>query len=312
MVLLLCLLLQQAPTLTAAGSLDLADGERSGLAVSPTGKYVVLGERDRLRMLDAETLKPLHELVRRWTAFGFDEREDQLLVVGDEAALVRTSDWSVRTRSPIPNASFAEMHVPEGQGSDIVKNRGLKPGQALVLPELDFYYCATGGGLSLGSFVEGKLDAKPMNLKSEFGVSRVFAQLPNVLLLSVENDAKPAIALRGRVNYLVGCGAPFFAADLGSMVVGVGAEDEVLYSHSSWRVAAARKIEGATCATFDPGSGWVLVGDGRGLRGWAAEKFSAPLRFDAIKEKLLQLAVSPPRRTLFTLERRVLRRWTLG
>src|SRR5437762_12028911 len=104
MVLLLSLLLQQAPTLTPAGSLDLEDGERHGLAVSPTGKYLLLGEPDRLRILDAETLKPLHELARRWTAFGFDEREDQLLVVGDEAALVRTSDWSGKVRAPLPHA----------------------------------------------------------------------------------------------------------------------------------------------------------------------------------------------------------------
>jgi len=151
-----------------------------------------------------------------------------------------------------------------------------------------------------------------MNLKSDFGISRIFAQLPNVLLLGIENNAKPAIALRGRVNYLVGCDKPFFAADLGSFAVSIGPGDEVLYSHSSWRVAAARKVEGMTCAAVDFSSGWVFVGDGRGLRGWMAEKFATPLRFDAVQERVLHLAVDGPRRTLFTLERKVLRRWKLG
>ncbi|HVE39539.1 MAG TPA: hypothetical protein VNM14_06595 [Planctomycetota bacterium] len=312
MLLFLCLLLQQAPTLTPAGSLDLEDGDRRALAVSVKGKYLVLGEPDRLRILDAETLAAKKDLVLRWTAFGFDDRDERLLVVGDEAIVFRTVDWAVQTRARLPDAAFVEARVPDGLGTDIMKNRGLRPGQALVLPDLDFYYCAAAGGLTVGSFTEGKLDAKPMNLKSDFRISRVFAQLPTVLLLGIENNVKAAIALRGSVSYLVGCDTPFFAADLGSSVVCVGAEDEVLYSRSTWRVTAVRKAEGTTCAAVDGTSGWVFLGDGKGLRGWSAEKFAAPVRFDAIKERVLHLAVDAPRRTLFSLERKVLRRWKLG
>jgi hypothetical protein len=312
MVLLLALLLQQAPTLTPAGSLDLDDGERLGLAVSATGKYVVLGEPDRLRILDGETLKLVQDLSRRWTAFGFDEQEGHLLVVGDEAALIRTSDWSVKVRAPIPHASFAETHVPKGQGSDIVKNRGLKPGEALILPELDFYYCTEGGRLSLGSFSDGKLEEKPMNLKSDFRISRIYAQLPSVLLLGIENDMKPAITLGGRVNYLVGCQNPVTAMDLGGTVVCIGADDITLHSPASWKVTAHRRTEGTTCAVFDAPSGWVFLGDGQGLRGWHKDKFSAEIRMEAVQGKLLLLAVDASRHALFTLERRALRRWKLS
>jgi hypothetical protein len=299
MALLLALLLQQMPPLTAAGSADVVELERRGMAVSSTGKYLVLGEARGLRIFDSATLAPVTELPLKWTGFGFDERDDRLLVVGDEVARIRTRDWTVEVRAKLPHAVFTETRsLP-----------GFKPGQAMVLPDLDFYYRTEEGTLSLGSLVDGKVDEKPMKLSSDLRVTRLFGQFADVLALAL--DSTGGIALRGKLYYLVGCSAPFYAADLGNLAVWVGPEYEVLYAQNTWKVVTARKGVAMTCAAFDRPSGWMFVGDGQGLRGWHKDRFDAPERSDAIKNGLFQLTVDSPRRVLFTLEKKTLRRWKL-
>ena len=92
----------------------------------------------------------------------------------------------------------------------------------------------------------------------------------------------------------------------------VGTDEETLYTSRTWKVVTHRQFAGSRCAAFDPQTGWMFVGDDRGLRAWHKDKFDSPVRLKAFSEDVLQIAIDAPRRTLFTLEKKTLRRWTIS
>jgi hypothetical protein len=311
MVLLLALLLQQPPTLTSAGSQDVPVGERTALGVSPTGKYLVIVRAEALEIRDAVTLAPVKDLAGRWTAFGFDEREERFLAVGDTVTRLLVRDWTVQVQANLPNAKFAEIAGEQRLGVPERKS-ALKPGQAVVLSDLDFYYCTVDGGLSMASVVDGKLDVKPMKLEAIHAISRIFAQFPEVPVVAIGRDSQAAIVLRGQIFYLIGGSNPFYAVSFGTRAAVVGSDEETLYDSRTWKVVTHRQFEGSRCAAFDPQTGWIFVGDDRGVRAWHKGKFESPVRLEAFKEAILHMAADGPRRALFTLEKKTLRRWTIS
>jgi len=310
MIALLALLLQQPPTLTPTAAQELPERDRTALGVSPSGKYVVIVEPERLEVRDATTLVSLKEIAGRWTAFGFDEREERLLAVGDKVSRFLTKDWSLQLQADLPDAKF-DSFKPKVKPVFDEKKYPLVPGQALVLSDLDFYYCTSDGGLSLGSVSGGKLDAKPMNFKSDIPIGRVFGQLQNSLIVAIERR-RPATALRGKVYPLMGCSDPFVAMDLGNIAACVGAEEEAIYAYGSWKVLISRSGLPNRCAAFDGKTGWVFVGDDQGLRAWHKDKFNDAVRIDTFKEGVVQIGVDAPRRALVALEKKTIRRWTLS
>lgn len=90
------LLLPQAHDLSSGSTRDLKPGHRIAMAASHTGKYLVIGESERILVLEGDTLKTVTEIPCRWTGFGFDEDDRRLLVVGSEVISVDRSAWKPR------------------------------------------------------------------------------------------------------------------------------------------------------------------------------------------------------------------------
>src|SRR5689334_13713695 len=96
MVLILCFLLQQAPVLVPVETREMLEMPWRGLALSRTGKYLVLGDAQWLHILDPKSLATVKQLEVRWNAFGFDEKDEHLLAVGSEVARFSTKDWTLQ------------------------------------------------------------------------------------------------------------------------------------------------------------------------------------------------------------------------
>jgi hypothetical protein len=297
MALILCLLLQQAPVLVPVETRELLEMPWRGLALSRTGKYLVLGDAKWLHILDSKSLATVKQLEVQWTAFAFDEKDQHLLVVGSDVARFAARDWSLQFQAPLPETEKGPLPVP---------------GKALVLPDLDFYYCTKEGGLALGSVGDRKLTVKPMNLKSEFGISRILGLVENQPVLGLEKNVKAGIIARGQVHFLPGSQYPLFAGEVGTLAVVIGLEEEALYSPRSWKVMAARSGEKNSCAAVDGASGWVFVGGPSGLRAWHLTRFQEPVRLDAFKEGVVQLALDGRQRMLFSAEKAAVRRWKIS
>ena len=302
MILLLAALLQQAPTLTAAASQEFPKVEWTAMAVSPTGRYLVLGSLGRLQIRDAKSLDHVKDLELDWTAFRFDEEEGRLLVIGDRATRVLVKDWSVQFQVPIPESRFA---------ANLKKGKPNRPGQAFILPDLDFYYVNAQGGISLASVADGKLEPKGENLASEEPLERILTVASTAMIVA-SREGMCKIAYRGKVYGLVGAINPLAAAALPNLAVVVGTQGEALYSTTSWKVILARSGQTNHCAALDPKSGWVFVGDSAGLRGWSLGKVDAAQRYEQLPKPVLQAAVAPDARALYTLEKTALRRWTIS
>jgi hypothetical protein len=310
-LLLAALLLGQAPVLAPIAMQELAERDRHPLAMVESGSFLAVGHADRLQIRDADSLAVLREIDSKWTAFGFDEDQGRLLLVGNEAVWFNTRDWSEQGRVALEDATFADG-APKMIVSLDRTFPSLKPGQALVLPGLDFYYCSGKGDISIGSVIEKKLQAKPLHLVSlsSHPVERILSVTPSGFLVAFENGSL-GVAMRGRLHTLVGCPRVLFAADAGNLAVSVGREDEAIYSVQSWKVITQRSGLENRCAAFHAGTGWVLVGDAQGLRAWNKDKFALQHRYDEFKGGVGQLAIGSNSQTLYTVEKSTLRRWTL-
>ena len=310
MVLILALLLQQPPTLTPGASEAVLDRPRLALGISQSGKYLVLAEPDVLEIRDGTTLELVKELMGRWTAFGFDERDERFLVVGPKVRRYLTRDWSLPFEGELENAKFVEMKNPRPDPLD--GKSPLKPGQALVLPDLDFYFVNKTGGISLAGIADGKLEMKAESLTADEKLQGISGMGAGVLFLTARGGGS-RIALRGKVYGLVGCNNPILTAAIPGAAVVVGTDAEAVYTPSSWKVFGARSGQTNTCATVDAKSGWVLVGDRDGLRGWRVTDFNkSEVRILATKSPLLQVLAASESRALYTLEKTSLRRWTIS
>jgi hypothetical protein len=298
MTLLLAFLLQQAPTLTEGASQELAERKWEGLALSQTGKYLVVGEIDRVQIRDARTLELVKVLERRWTAFGFDERDDHFLIVSDTVVRYSTRDWSVHYEVKFPGALF----------SDVVKARPL---QAMVLPDLDFYYVTRDGRLALGTIVDRKVESKEVQIEAAETIDRVLLMSARSIYVGY-TTGNAAISHNRRLYLLVASGRAVFAGEINGHVAVISPRTESLYSATSIRIIGHRDGQENECAALDDRTKWVFVGDGKGLRGWWMTNFETQARFEQIRGGVLQVTVDPARRALYTLEKKTLRRWTIS
>jgi hypothetical protein len=245
----------------------------------------------------------------RWTAFGFDERDERFLVVGPKVRRYLTRDWSLPFEGELENAKFVEM---KNQSSDPKEGKfpPLLPGQAYVLPDLDFYFVNKTGGVSLAGIADGKLEMKGESLKPPEPLQGISGMAARVLFVTTRGGGS-RIAMKGRVYGLVGCSNPILTSAVEAVAVVVGTEGEAIYAPSSWKVIMARSGQSNNCATLDARSGWVFVGDRDGVRGWRLTDFKTELRVRESKSPVLQILAASESRALYTLEKTSLRRWTI-
>src|SRR5262249_51851842 len=143
----------------------------------------------------------------------------------------------------------------------------LRPGQALILPDLDFYFVRRDGGISLAGIAGRKIEMKGESLASEDPLERILGMVPGTLLLSSRGGGS-RIAMSGKTYGLVGCSQPFMSAALPNLAVLVGPKGEALYSPGSWKVLVAKSGQLNHCASLDQKSGWLFIGDPMGMRSW--------------------------------------------
>ena len=143
-------------------------------------------------------------------------------------------------------------------------------------------------------------------------MSRVFGPIADVLFMGIGNDIKPAILIDGRLSYLMGVSDPFFATELGNLVVCVGKDSDAIYSIPTWKKLVSRETQLNWSAAFERSSGWVFVGDFKGVRARHKDRFQKEVRLKQFEAHVFQVAVDSSRRALFTLEKKLLRCWTLG
>src|SRR6185295_19056110 len=93
MTLILLFLLQEAPTLEAAGSTSVPSDPCYLMTVSRSGKYLVFGRTNKLDVWNSEDLSRVRVLDRNWTGFGFDEKDEHLIVVDDDLVRLETKTW---------------------------------------------------------------------------------------------------------------------------------------------------------------------------------------------------------------------------
>jgi hypothetical protein len=306
-------LLQQAPVLTLTGSQELPERHRHEMFASKAGKYLVIGESDRLEIRDANSLAPIKELSLRWTGFGFDGDDGRLLVVGDDVVLYDTQAWTPVVLGALDDAKFDEVSI------DPIK-RALKPHQALIRSDLQFYYCTSDGQLALASTAGGKLATQ--TLKMEWReqhpepIGQILGTTNDIFLLSCKGTGKAAVGLGNRIYRLMGCDKSFLGALVGDAALCVGRAQEGLYSTRSWRLLDSRgerndpELKNVS-ATIDYKTRWVFIGDAQGLRAWSTGTFSTQHRYDQFKNEVSLLAVSSSGPALYTVEKSVLRRWKL-
>jgi hypothetical protein len=308
MLALIAALALQAPGLTPKESVGLPDRVRVALSPSRIGKYLVVGESEQLDLRDGESLKPVKELPGRWTAFGFDEDDRRLLVIGDEVVLYETKTWKATSLGALPDAGFKVVRKEDPKSP-------LRPQQAWVTPDLDFYYLTADGGVSLATIQNRKVTTTKMGLKEhpEGPPTRILGLYGGGLLLTL-SAGQAAITVKTDIYFLVASSRTFFLALHGNLAVGVGTPGEALYGTRTWANVGRRggELEATEqtnlCAALDSGSGWVYVGDTRGLRAWNTADFVKDSRYGEFTGRVDRVAVSSP--SLYTLEKMQLRRWT--
>jgi hypothetical protein len=222
--------------------------------------------------------------------------------VGDGVTRYLVRDWSVLSQSPIETAKFGEGRQPPS---------ALRPGQALVLPDLDFYFIDKDRGMSLATVVDKKVEIKGDSLKAEDGLERVLGTAPGAILVAARGGGL-RISLRGRVYSLVGCDMPIMAVSTAGLGVAVGLTGEAFYSNASWKVVESRAGQTNHCATVDSKAGRVFIGDPEGLRAWTFKNFKVQERYKELESPVIQVLAAPEQRLLYTVEKTWIRRWTIS
>jgi hypothetical protein len=278
MLVLLMILLQQAPTLTQTATQDLPERQRLALKSSATGKYLVIGQADRIDIRDAETLAPVKELPLRWTTFGFDERDAELVVVGEQVVRFRTKDWTELSRHALKGAEFVDLKPSRrfDFSEDQLKEAKapLLPGQAFLTSDLEIYYRTKMGGLSLAAYREGEWVFKALELHIDDFEEQFEAQLERILgwaesgLFVTSENGNVGVSFRGRNAFrLSGISKPIAASVVANLAVCVASESEGIYSTSTWKNLVHRESQKNLAAAVDRRNGWVFVSDANGLTG---------------------------------------------
>jgi hypothetical protein len=310
------LLFLQAPAISEGASEALTGEVPRTLRMSAGGSYLVLGMEDRLEIRDAQTLKMIRTLPTRWTAFGFDERDSELLIVGDDAVRLLSKDWSERYRQPLPDARFSKIKASRPEAQSPEKRPPLLADQALITPELDFFY-RTGGGIAKATWTGAKLESTPVALQPLGGeqVNRLFAiSADGSFLLTLEGEEltnHAAIGHSGKIVLLNGCSGVLGVGMQGALAAFVGSEEETLFDSTTWKAVARRPKQSNRSVAFNPKTGWFFVAGPKGLRSWSIRNFGVEKTYSEFPGPVSAVEVDASRSTLFTIEGATLRRWSI-
>jgi len=310
MLILLLAVLQKAPILTESASRSLGPERHCGLAVSRTGRFVLLTEADRLVICNPTSLDVIKEIPARWTTFGFDAADDVLLVVGEKVVRYDTREWKAADFGTLEGAKFEEERSTDAKPD---QPKPLKLQQALVTEDLEIYYCSVSGDIAVASHESGTLKSRLMGFTwaPELGPpQRILAFTDTAFLVSLGMPS--GVVLRGTVHLLTRCPQAIGATTIGNVAVCVGRDSEAIYTTRTWATLASRDDLKNSCVAFDRKSGWVFIGDGEGLRGWSTETFHAPIRFPHWKKAVTAVGVSAEKQALYTISEGTLRRWKVS
>jgi hypothetical protein len=255
----------------------------------------------------------------RWTTFGFDERDAELVVVGEQIVRFRTKDWTELSRDALKGAEFFDLKpsqkfdVFEDQFQEV--KRPILPGQAFLTSDLEVYYRTKMGGLSLASYRDGKWTFKALDLNMDYfeaQLERILGWADNGLFVTSENG-KLGVSFRGRNAFrLSGISKPIAASVVANLVVCVASESEAIYSTSTWKNLVHRESQKNLAASVDRRNGWVFVSDANGLRTWNVQSFQTQVRYAEIKSTVSLVEVDSATQTLYLIEGKKLRRWTIA
>lgn len=311
------LLFLQAPTLSEGASETLTGGIPHTIRVSAGGSYLVLGMEDRLEIRDVRTLKTIRSLPTRWTAFGFDERDSELLVVGEDAVRILSKDWSERWRQALPDSRFSRIKSSGSEAESPAKRPPILAGQALITPELDFYYRTVGGRIAKATWAGGKLESTPLALEPLGGaqVNRLFAiGADGSFLLTLQGEGltnHAAVGHSGKIVPLNGCSAVLGVGTQGALSAFIGSEEETLFDSVTWKAVARRPKQSNLSVAFNSKTGWCFVGGAGGLRSWSIRHFDAEKVYSEFSGPVSAVDIDASCSTLFTIEGLKLRRWSI-
>jgi hypothetical protein len=314
MIPILLLLLQQPPSLEATTSADLEPGPCTLLAVSRTGKFLVIGRPDLLEIRTAADLMPLRFLKGPWTGFNFDEKDEHLLLVDGALVRIETKEWKEKSREPLEGIELLppRSNLPPAGAATFV------PRQAYVADDGSVYYRTKDGGVSRAVRREGKLVVEKLTSEipgDDYKVEGIVGAMDTTPFL-VLKYWMAGILEQQRPCSLAGSSGTLMGALCGDVAAFVGGPYEGLYELRTWRIKSIRHGKGSwdvtrNDAVADPKSGWVIVAEKSGLRAWNTKDFAAESRYKEFTEPCLKVALDAGNRVLYTLEAEKIRRWKL-
>jgi hypothetical protein len=312
----LLILFLQAPAIEEVRSVETDAANCSLLKASQTGKYVMLGRPETIEVYTATDLKLAKRFELPWTAVGFDEEDEHLLIVGKELLRYRPKDWAQTSRHTLEDSEFLEIRT------------GLRPRQAWMYPDGSVLYRSKRGGVRHADWDAGKLVSKLIissDREPDYPIEGIIGMSQAMIL---DLGAKAGVLLKNKVYFLPLSHQTLFAESVGGVTVLVGRDIETTYNPDTWRIIAARgpdvmesgvphaylenSSEGERyAAAIDHKSGWVIVAGEQGLRAWNSQKLKETQRYPVIQGSCLQLAIDNSQRRLYTVEAAKLRCWKI-
>ncbi len=285
------------------------------LKTSQTGKYLLLGRESGVDVYAIPDLKLVLSLAVDSTAAGFDDQDAHLLVVSQDLVRYDPATWTESSRTPLTGADFQKF-------PDTHRRRGqLIPRQAFVQQDGSVLYRSKNGGLGKAFWREGKLQEElvtPAPENRDLRISGVIGSCPSTPLLSLEKGAAGVLS-HGHVADLISSQDSFAGEAVGNVVALVGHHHVSAYDPRTWKVQErgwvldehkprVRELRGAA---FNPKNGWVYIADDHGLEARNVQTFRMEARLGEFPGPCLGVAADFSLRRLYTLEKGVLRSWTL-
>jgi hypothetical protein len=285
------------------------------LKTSQTGKYLLLGRESEVDVYTIPDLKLVQSLGVDATAAGFDEQDAHLVVVSQDLVRYDSATWTESSREPLAGAEFRRF-------PDLHRRRGqLMPRQALVQRDGSVLYRSQNGGLGQALWREGKLQEElvtPPPENPDLRITGVLETCPSTPLLSLEGGATGVLS-HGKVADLSSSQDAFTGEVVGDVVVLVGLRQVNSYDPKTWKVQGGGwdldrqkpRVRDLRGAAFDPKSGWVYLANTDGLQARNVKNFRMEARLAGFTGPCLGVAGDFSLRRLYTLEKGVLRSWTL-
>jgi hypothetical protein len=285
------------------------------LKTSQTGKYLLIGREGGIDVYALPDLKLVQSLGVDATAAGFDEQDADLVVVSQDLVRYDPATWTESSRNPLAGAEFQkfpDLHRRHGQ---------LMPRQALVQQDGSVLYRSKNGGLGRAFWVEGKLQDElvaPPPENRDLRITGFIGSYPSTPLLSLETGAAGVLS-HGHVADLISSMDSFAGEAVGDLVALVGLHHVSSYDPKTWKVREGRldlnrekpHVRELRGAAFDPKNGWVYLANYDGLQARNVKNFRMEAQLAGVTGPCLGVASDFSLRRLYTLEKGVLRSWTL-